>query len=111
MPDGTPTWQDPVENVRQGCRVLRAAWLRFLSWPAVICAYNAGQEVADLVERAFPPGEAPLAAYDAHTTGHDYVADVVDRWARFQGRTGAEVVGFSPHGLVLADAVGKSETP
>jgi hypothetical protein len=101
LSDGTLQWQDPVENVRQACRVIREAWLRFLSWPATICAYNAGQAVADLVERSYPPGEAPLAAFDAHTTGGDYVADVIDRWARYSLGVPGGQVKTAPHGLEL----------
>ena len=97
--DGSFTWQDPVENIRQGCRVIRSAWLQLLSWPATICAYNAGTTIAAYVDRNFPPGEVPLAAYDAHTTGNDYVAWVIDHWARAElGVPGAQVT-CSIHGL------------
>ncbi len=96
--DGEPLWKDPRENVRQGCRVIRAAWSRLLDWPATICAYNAGVGVAARVLRTLPPGtplNALVHALDLHTTGTDYVTAVLLRWANWQLGHGVPfTVGF-----------------
>lgn len=92
---GDLLWQNPTENVRQGCRVLMTAWMFFLNWPATIAAYNCGrgrvQAVLTQAGRVVGPTDGDvdlLHILDFHTTGHDYVTDVVDRWARYKGLEG-----------------------
>lgn len=79
MPDGTPAWTHPVENVLRGARILQWNLQHFDGrWPCAVAAYNASpkrvREVAGELH-----GDALVSAVDAVTTHGNYVSDVLTR--------------------------------
>jgi len=78
----TGPWDDPAQNIMEGCRILRGAWLAVAHGLGIgiledclgpaLAAYNAG---AGRVIRAVRRGEP----WDSVTTGKDYSLDVLRR--------------------------------
>jgi soluble lytic murein transglycosylase-like protein len=81
--DGTPTWQDAESNILAGAKVLFIALQALGSdYPAAVCAYNAGVNTARQALAALPAeatADQRVAALDRHTTGGNYVSDVLRR--------------------------------
>lgn len=81
-------WRDPAVNIDRGAEVLAAS--RAACGGNVfggICGYNAGPErAARILAEHHGASEVELiSALDRITTGHDYVAYVVEHWRRFRG--------------------------
>jgi hypothetical protein len=80
-------WRDDLTNIMKGAEILRGK-LDYCrgSLLAAIAAYNCGEGVARTEldrQQAMPGGvsdEQLIAALDRHTTGGDYVADVLYRY-------------------------------
>lgn len=82
-------WQDPHFNITTGAGILREA-LDALGWdyPAAICAYNSGVGNAKKAKAKLNPSSSlddKIEAFDAYTTGKNYVKDVLARRAQFLG--------------------------
>lgn len=85
----TPLWTDPTFNILYAARLLRKNFDAAKGDVAVaVAAYNAGLYRVRLAVAKLPP-DAPLsarvAAVDKVTTGGDYVANVLERRAKFSG--------------------------
>jgi soluble lytic murein transglycosylase-like protein len=77
-------WTDPQQNISYGAGIL-GGYYRSLgeSWPPAICAYNAGPTRVNRYIIMRPT--ATVAELDFLTTGHNYVSDVLRRWALLEG--------------------------
>jgi soluble lytic murein transglycosylase-like protein len=94
MPDGTPAWANPEENLDYGASYLAALQREFsgegdAAWACAVAAYNAGpgrvQHALNSITRP-TSYEARLEAVDDVTTGGDYVSDVAERRLNFMSK-------------------------
>ncbi|WP_158629218.1 transglycosylase SLT domain-containing protein [Corallococcus sp. AB030] len=96
LPDGTPAWQDPGENILYGAGLLldrvrdfaarHASRRERVRLAGAIASYNADQRKVEAVLRKLPAvvsDDAAIDAMDALTTGKDYGADVLRRRAQW----------------------------